>query len=436
MVHIQLLPLLFLCWGGMISDRYIGLRSSIILGSLFLIIGNLLLITSSYPIFCLGTAFLLSGTGLYKSSSSSLVGTLYKDNDVSRDSGFTIFYMGMNLGATLGAIVYGFSEQNAHYHIGFLVSAITIFSSLIVFITRYKIKNIPHSLAPTRIRFITYFSILIFCLLLAYLFYHLFLMKYVIDIYAVVVLLCLTFLTLSQEQLVRNKFIALLVFLLLTTCFFAASLQVTSSISLFIEHDINRVLFHWEIPTLLFSSLYPLSVILTAPFISKLDTKLSSRKIQLSLPFKVIISLLCASIAFIFFALAAFLSHIDFVGPVTLIAILLGNLLLGTGEVILFPSLLSAISRYMPTNFQGTMMGMSFLFVAFGGYLSSVIAMYGSFYSTTLHSNVTRVLSSKYYIYFFLAIALGMCIISIITVSLVPYLKRLVGDHHLPTKSS
>lgn len=360
--------------GGLVADKLLGAKTAVISGSILLIIGNVLLALPGSMTFFIGLAILTCGTGLYKSNSSGLVGTLYSPEDKRRDSGFTLFYMGMNIGAVIGSIIYGLATKILGWHSGFLISAIGISLALGVFI--YKLPKAfatktqkTHYSLNTRV--LAIFLIMLLCGFVSFIFFKPFLLAKLLLIFAVVLLGGIIFAAIKYSPHERNRIFALLMLSFFAMCFFAASLQVTSSISLFIERSINREIGHWQIPTILFSSLYPLAVIIFAPFLSWFWKSLSNKNKEPDIGNKFALGLFFCSIAFIAFALA---SMTNFSNYTQIIWIIVGNFCLGLGELIIFPTLLAAISRFAPENLQGTMMGVSFLFVAFGGYISSLIA--------------------------------------------------------------
>jgi len=127
--------------GGWIADRWLGLRSAIWYGGLFIALGHLSIAFSGIlgrPVFFLGLVFIVMGTGLLKPNISACVGDLYPDKGARRDAGFSIFYMGINLGATAGPLVTGFLRGHAGYHYGFGAAGVGMLAGVVTYRLRAK----------------------------------------------------------------------------------------------------------------------------------------------------------------------------------------------------------------------------------------------------------------------------------------------------------
>ncbi|SET52678.1 peptide MFS transporter [Stigmatella erecta] len=137
---VYLTPLL----GGFLADRYLGLRASIIVGAVLMAIGHFLMAFEPLPIFYAALAFLIAGNGFFKPNISTLVGKLYKQGDARRDGAFTIFYMGINIGAFLSPLICGWLRRNMGpapgmgYHWGFGAAGVGMVLSLIIFLVGQK----------------------------------------------------------------------------------------------------------------------------------------------------------------------------------------------------------------------------------------------------------------------------------------------------------
>lgn len=119
--------------GGIIADRYLGIRKSITLGGIFFIIGHALLAVPPVPFFFAGLIFLILGNGMFKPNISTMLGNLYREAPERRDDGYNIFYMGINLGAFLSPLVAGFLRNSYGWHYGFGAAAIGMIISMVVF---------------------------------------------------------------------------------------------------------------------------------------------------------------------------------------------------------------------------------------------------------------------------------------------------------------
>jgi POT family proton-dependent oligopeptide transporter len=120
-------------FGGMMSDKFLGGRKAVMFGGILMVIGHLVLAIPEDWSFFFGMAFIICGNGFFKPNISSLVGTLYADNDPRKDSAFSIFYMGINIGAALGGLLCGYVGQQINWHYGFGLAAIFMIVGLVVF---------------------------------------------------------------------------------------------------------------------------------------------------------------------------------------------------------------------------------------------------------------------------------------------------------------
>lgn len=406
--------------GGLLADRLLGIKQAIILGGLLLIVGNVLMALSQLHGFYFGLALTACGTGLYKPNSTTLIGKLYEQHPAKREHGFTLFYLGMNIGATASPFVYGFVKHWG-FQYGYWISASLLSISWLTFLSKNK-QILQQESTNTNLQQIglAFLSIILIIALVTLLFFYPFLLNHFLLVFAAIASIVLIINAYKHETVERNRLLTLLALSFFGMCFFAASLQVGSSINLFIQRDINRLIGNWEIPTIMFASLYPLAVIVVAPWMAWLWTHLASYKKEPAIANKLGISLLLASVAFIGFMLAASSSQRNLSSHSPILWILFGNLALGLGEVCLMPAMFSAISQLAPKNTQSTMMGTWFLFIAFGGYLSGLAAKWSNHQSAVLDI----VLSSAIYSHTFLKVSIAAFIISCLLFILSPKLKR------------
>src|SRR5215467_5882744 len=121
-------------FGGIIADRWLGQYKSVLIGGIIIAIGHFTLVFHALPFFYAGLTFIAVGTGLLKPNVSGIVGSLYDTNDTRRDAGFSIFYMGINLGAALGPVVAGALAQKVDWHLGFACAGVGMTLGLIQYV--------------------------------------------------------------------------------------------------------------------------------------------------------------------------------------------------------------------------------------------------------------------------------------------------------------
>src|SRR5665647_671332 len=120
--------------GGYLADRYIGTRRSLVIGSIIIAMGHFSLAFQSMTSFYLGLGLIIIGTGFFKPNVSTMVGQIYREGDTRRDAGFTIFYMGVNLGAFLAPLVCGYLGQRVGWHYGFAAAGVGMLIGLGIYL--------------------------------------------------------------------------------------------------------------------------------------------------------------------------------------------------------------------------------------------------------------------------------------------------------------
>src|SRR3989338_259798 len=120
--------------GGFLADKFLGYRYAIIVGMVLNFLAGIILVKENIPYLYFGLATVVSGIGLLKANSASLLGTLYAERDIRKESGFTLFYMGMNVGVILGPLIYGFLAVEWGWQYAFMVGSVGAVISLIVFV--------------------------------------------------------------------------------------------------------------------------------------------------------------------------------------------------------------------------------------------------------------------------------------------------------------
>src|SRR5436190_16157620 len=124
--------------GGFVADRFLGQYRSVLLGGIAIMLGHFTLVFTALPFFYTGLTLIVLGTGLLKPNVSTLVGSLYAPEDRRRDAGFSIFYMGINVGAVLGPLVAGYLAQRVNWHVGFGCAGVGMLLGLVQYVLGKK----------------------------------------------------------------------------------------------------------------------------------------------------------------------------------------------------------------------------------------------------------------------------------------------------------
>ena len=321
--------------GGYLADRYFGQRKCISTGAILMICGLLLLAFGPKSLFLLSLCLMIVANGFFKSNISSLLGLLYENNEEKKDSAYTIFYMGINLGAFFSPLVCGTLAVKYGYEYGFASAGVGMLIGLTFYklfenrwIGEYGIKPVGlNSVAEDRNEQ-----------------------------------------TNSAQQ--NSRLGALLVLMLFTVPFWVCFEQAGSSLTLFAQYMTDRNFFNWEIPTGYFQSLNPLFIILLAPLMSVLWGSLRDKSKEPSSVEKFAIALFLIAISFVVLAYAGYLSASGLVSPFWLVA---GYFIMTVAELCLSPIGLSLVSKLAPKKFLSLIMGCWFLTSFFGNLIAGMV---------------------------------------------------------------
>ncbi|MBX7240158.1 MAG: peptide MFS transporter [Bacteroidia bacterium] len=382
---VYLTPLL----GGYLCDKFLGNRRSIIIGGALMAIGQFFMFLSASAggpsgtsLMWAGLTSLIIGNGFFKPNISTMVGQLYPANDRRIDSAFTIFYMGINLGAFFSPLVCGSMD----FKWGFLAACIGMIISLITFILFQKTYLISEEGQEIGlpVKKLDIVSILMTIGSIGIVFFMLNfkqLFQSDIDIisyfiYGAMIIMPLIILTDKSLTITeRNRIIVIFILAFFVIFFWGAFEQAGASLTLFADRQTNRTLFGWEMPASYFQSVNPLAVIGLAPLFTIIWGFLYTRNLEPSSPKKMAIGLALVALGYVVIAIAVKgLGVEDKVSMWWLIALYIIHTM---GELCLSPIGLSMVSKLSPLRLSSLMMGTWFLANAaankFAGTLSALI---------------------------------------------------------------
>jgi POT family proton-dependent oligopeptide transporter len=320
--------------GGFLADRYLGQRRAVLIGGTLMMVGHFLMAVPALVAFVSALVFLILGVGLLKPNISAMVGKLYPKGDPRRDGAFTIFYMGINVGALLGPLISGTLGEKMGWHYGFAAAGVGMALGLIGFVSLQKKLLGSVGLAPSkeakRER---------------------------------------TDQPLSRDEIDRIAVIAILAFF--SIFFWAAFEQAGGLMNLYTKAKVDRVVGAWEIPASTLQAVQPMFILLCAPLFSVLWTALGKRRKDPSPPVKMALGLLLVSVGFVFMCGAARQS--SSLGKAALMWIVGAYLFHSLGELCLSPVGLSMVTKVAPARFVSLMMGVFFLSNAAANYLAGFV---------------------------------------------------------------
>ena len=372
--------------GGWVADRMLGAKRAVWIGGIIIALGHLILAIPAVQTFYLGLVVVVIGTGLLKPNVSALVGSLYPEGSQKRDAGFTIFYMGINIGAFLGPFVCGTLGEKVNWHYGFGAAAVGMFLGLVQF--KLSESRLGHAGNKPALplggaeRLIVVSSIVLLVVLGALAFSGVLPINPVrvaegttTFIVAIAVLYFAGVFLLGNLSTDEKKRVSVIIVLFIASALFWAGFeQAGSSFNLFAERYTDRIIdrLDFEIPTTWFQSLGPLFIIALAPVMAWLWIQLARRHLDPSVPAKFGAGLILLALGFVVMAAASKrVAAGNEVWPTWLIATYLIHTI---GELCLSPVGLSSVTKLSPPRFVGQMMGTWFLASSLGNLIAGLLA--------------------------------------------------------------
>ena len=391
LVYLMALP------GGWVADRFLGMQKTVWYGGIIIMCGHFTLAIPALWTFFAGLALIIIGTGLLKPTVSGIVGELYPEGGARRDAGFTIYYMGINLGAFLGPLVCAFLGENVNWHVGFAAAGVGMFFGLVQFrlsqpqLGQAGLEPAAPPPAARRAGLIRVFLSVCSIVLLAGLLAGVLAWQGRIQIDAVamagqisilILVMALGFFAyvflwgeLKREE--RQRTVVILILFFATAIFWAGFEQSGSSLNLFAARYTNREFLGNLFPEGLhpagwYQSLNALFIIALAPVYAALWTALARRFLEPSIPAKFALGLTIMGLGFLtmYFAAGIALSGVA-AAPTWLISTYLLHTM---GELCLSPVGLSATTKLAPQRFKSQMMGIWFLGSALGNLVAGLLA--------------------------------------------------------------
>ncbi len=315
-------------FGGILADRLLGQRNCVILGGLLMATGHFLMISEAF--FLLALLFLIVGNGCFKPNISTQVGSLYPVGDPRRDGAFTIFYMGINLGAFFSPLICGTLGQRYGWHYGFGAAGFGMLLGLLVYLFGQKYlvgATSSHKILDTEVS---------------------------------------APLTGKEWQAI----VGLLTLATLNILFWAVYEQQGNTLQLFAEHNTDWHILGWEMPSTWFQSLNPAFIFILAPLLDRLSRQQQSSSIS-----KMALGAILLGGSFLVLIFA--IDGVQSTEKISFLWLALCTLIYTLGELYLSPVGLSLVSKVAPLRLMSMLMGVWFLSSFFGNFLSGYI---GSFY--------------------------------------------------------
>jgi POT family proton-dependent oligopeptide transporter len=423
MVYLLALP------GGWVADKLWGQRKAVFVGGCIIASGHFSMAIPTMPTFFLGLGLIVIGTGLLKPNVSAMVGDLYPEGGARRDAGFSIYYMGINLGGFLGPLLCGLFGESYNWHLGFSLAGIGMVAGLIQYRMGGKhLGSAGHLVidddAATLARRATNFHrtmavvglivmVIIGLAVTGVIGAALETIARGLGVAIVALtLLYFAFLLIAGGHTTEEKKRLGVIFWLfiLAAIFWSGFEQAGSSLNLFAERLTDRVMFGWEAPASWLQSINSFFIVLLAPVFAMLWTWLARRNANPSIPLKFALGLM--GLAAGFFVLAWGAANATAENPVSPAWLVVTYFLHTCGELALSPVGLSSMTKLSPRGRVGQMMGVWFIASALGNLIAGLVAgELETLAPSALFSNVAMIVGGA----------------GVVAVLASPFVKRLTG---------
>ncbi|MEZ4415763.1 MAG: peptide MFS transporter [Gemmatimonadota bacterium] len=401
--------------GGWIADRILGQRSAVFWGGVVIAAGHFTMALGSKVLFFVGLCLVAVGTGLLKPNVSAIVGELYSDRGARRDAGFSIFYMGINLGAFLGPIICGYLGENINWHLGFGAAGVGMLAGLI----QYRMGDaylkeaglLQEDALDKRsgairaliagVAVVTVITVLLWLLNRAGT------VNVTIEaiaggagvtIVSIAVLYFAYLMAMGGLAADEKKRVTYIFILFIGAAMFWAGFeQAASTLNLFAERLTDRTIGSWEMPTSWLQSVNALFIILLAPVVGSLWVRLDER--NPSIPVKFGWGLVLLGVGF--FVLAWGASFATPENPVSPMWLVVTYFFHTVGELALSPVGLSSVTKLAPHRLVGQMMGVWFMGTSLGNLIAGMAAgQLESLSPPTLFTTVGAIAAGAGLVYF------------------------------------
>lgn len=418
--------------GGYLADKYLGFQRSITIGGVLFIIAYMLCASSDKALFFLGLGTLICANGFFKPNVSSIVGELYKDKDSRRDGGFTLFYMGINIGALIPPIIAGALVTKYGWHSGFLLAAVGMTIGQCIFLLGKKHlgtagaytyhKGKINKKAPSYSFYAWLFGGIIASVALCQLaFKHPEETTLIIGAGAVVVFFVVFFYLFKLPLEQRNKMIAALVLIVISVVFWSLYNQAFTSLMLFADRNMEKSFLGFPFDAEASQFFNPFFIITLSPLLSRFWIRMDNVGLNPSTQMKFFLGIffMCAG-----FLLLAFGAKYFGVNGMTSSWWLGASYFLQTiGELLISPIGLAMITVLCPKPLVGMMMGVWFFAqaasFAIGGFLANIAAV---------PANLTAAQSLPIYSHAFFVYGVIACVMALATYACVPFLNKMVRE--------
>ncbi len=378
--------------GGFLADRYLGQKKAVTIGAILLTIGHGVLAIDDLWAYYTGLGFVILGVGMLKPNISTMVGGLYAQNDIRRDKGFSIFYVGINLGSFLASLSVGLIAQAYGWHYGFGMAGIGMLFGLLVYLYGHRFlvhvgnpptaeeKSSDISIGQLFAQlFKSPLQLGIVVVLLAYSVYAGFTYEGPDSWGFGVLFIFLSLITGMMMMIYKNlngkvekdRYVVLLLSLLMVIVFWGCFEQMGGLMNLYAQEKTNRMLMGWEVPAAWFQSANPGFIILFAVAVATFWARRKLKGKEATSLFKMAVGVIIMGIGFAYMVFASL--QYENQGSSAMYWLVLAYLFHTLGELCLSPVSLSFFTKLAPARYMALMMGVYWAATGLGNKVAGVI---------------------------------------------------------------
>lgn len=372
--------------GGFLADRFLGFKHSVILGGILLSTGYAMLSIQDNALFYIALGTISVGTGFFKPNISSYLGNFYTENDPRCENGYTIFYIGINIGIVLCTLTSGYILSLLGWRAAFLSASVALLIGITTFIgglytlkKNGKLNPLKKISIPRLSLFNTsliYASVIGAILLASVIIKNVGLANYVFTFGGIGLLFMLARISLRADPAHSGKMLATLMLITSSVLFWSLYFQLFISLNLFVDRLLDRSTFGFTLPSPLFISLMPLFMMVFGPSIGRMWQSLEAKNKNPSFCVKFALSLFAMGVGLALLVLGTYFTNMS--GLVSKGWVVSAYILFSFAELLISPICIAMVINYVPTKYTGIMMGAYLAAIGFGAKLASVISNYAA----------------------------------------------------------
>ncbi len=418
----------FIVLGGYLGDKILGAKRTILLGLFVLVAGYCLMVLNNKHFVYYAMALLCVGTGLFKSNPSSLLAQCYSQNEVETlHNAFTLFYMAINIGSTMGLLFMPILAAKYNFSVVFGAAVIGILLSILTFIIfGFTLKEIGTEADKLKLNLkyllISIAGIIVLVKIVSYLLNYVMFAKYSVTITFLICTLIYIFLTFKvKNEGFFSKMILALILMTEAIVYKIAYIQMQTSINFYTINNASHKIFGIDLEPASFQALNPIWIIIMSPVLAYYYVYAKKANKALSIHNKFAIGMLLISFAFMVLYLSKYFANSQFI--VSGYWLVLSYLLQSTGELLISALGLAMVAQLVPQRFIGFVIGIWWIFLAFGSIIGGIVASFSSPVITTdkfiLMNNYTNV---------FLWVGILTFAFTLLMFSLSPFKSKLLNN--------